>query len=71
MKIDKCKKLGVQKQQLDIPVFSCCWWNFMNKDDQIWLMMKYGYDNPFDPKRLKSDEIIKIYKLEHELINYK
>lgn len=60
-------KLEEQTEQLDIPVVSRSWWNFMNEEDQIWLMMKYGYDNPFDPKRVKSEEMTKIYKLEHGL----
>ncbi len=51
--------------QLTIPDVILSWWNFMNEDDQIWLMMKYGYDNSLSPKRVKREEIIKMYKLEH------
>ncbi len=42
------------------------WWNFKNEDDQIWLMMAHGFDTPFDPKRVKLDEMIKMYDLEHK-----
>jgi len=43
------------------------WWKFMNEDNQIWLMMKYGYVYPFDSKRLKLEEMVKMYKLEHNM----
>lgn len=40
------------------------WWKFQSEDEQIFLMMKYGYNNPFDPQRVKQDEILKIYQNE-------
>lgn len=42
------------------------WWNSLSEDDKIWFMMKYGFDTPFGPKRVKADEIIKLYNLEHK-----
>lgn len=45
-------------QQADV---SRSWWNFQSKDDQIWLMMKYGYDDPLNPERVKVDEMVKMY----------
>lgn len=41
------------------------WWTSKGEDDQIWLMMKYGFSTPFDPKRVKTDEIVKIYNSEY------
>ncbi len=40
------------------------WWNFKSEYEQIWLMMQYGWDNPFDPKRVKFSEMEKMYNLE-------
>jgi len=56
------KEQKPQPRQADV---SRSWWNFKNEDDQIWLMMKYGYDTPFDPKRVTIAEIIKMYDAEH------
>lgn len=43
------------------------WWNNLNNDDQMWLMMKYGFDTPFNPNRVTNDQIIKLYNLEHNI----
>lgn len=40
------------------------WWNSLSTDDQMWIMMKYGFDN-FNPSRVTQEEIVKLYKLEH------
>lgn len=40
------------------------WWNNLSEEDKIWIMMKYGYENPFDPKRVKNEEIEQIFELE-------
>ncbi len=42
------------------------WWNMKSEDDQMWLMMCCGFSTPFDPKRVKSDEKKKIWKLVQE-----
>jgi hypothetical protein len=55
------KKQMPQSCQTDV---SRSWWNFKSEDDQIWLMMKYGYDTPFDPKRVKVAEMVKMYEAE-------
>lgn len=41
------------------------WWKNLSEEDQIWIMMKYGFDNPFNPKRISSEEIEKLYFLEN------
>lgn len=40
------------------------WWNFQSEDEQIWLMMKYGWDTPFNPNRVRYEEMEKMYDLE-------
>ena len=40
------------------------WWNNLSTDDKMWLMMKYGFDTPFKPSRVTSDEITKLYSSE-------
>ncbi len=55
-----------KSKELDMSVVSRNWWNNMNEDNQIWLMMKYGYLTPFDPKRVKVAEMIKMYEAEHK-----
>ncbi len=35
--------------------------------DKIWIMMKYGYANKFDPNRVTVAEINELYKREHNL----
>lgn len=42
------------------------WWNYKSEDEQIWLMMKHGFSNPFDPNRVKISEIEKMYKIEEK-----
>ena len=41
------------------------WWYNLSTDDQVWMMMKYGFEN-FNAGRVTSNEIIKLYNLEHE-----
>lgn len=43
------------------------WWGLQNEDDKMWLMMKYGFNNPFKPERLTEEEIFKIYNIEINL----
>jgi len=43
------------------------WWNFQSEDEQIFLMMKYGYSTPFDPKRVKVSEMVAMYKREKNM----
>ncbi len=52
-----------QSSQIDV---SCSWWNLKSEDDQIWLMLKYGYGTPVDPKRVKVSDMVKIYEAEHK-----
>lgn len=40
------------------------WWNMLSEDDQIWIMMKHGFES-FNPKKVTSEQIEKLYKLEH------
>ena len=40
------------------------WWNMQSLDNQIWLLMKHGFEN-FNPKNVKLEQISKLYKLEH------
>ena len=42
------------------------WWSIKSEDDQIWLMMKHGFDTPFKPKRVTTEEINKLYELEQD-----
>lgn len=42
------------------------WWNNLNIDDQMWIMMKYGFDT-FKPNCVTNDQIIKLYNLEHDI----
>jgi len=44
------------------------WWNNLSTDDQMWLMVKYGFNTPFNPNRVISDEINKLYDLEKKPI---
>ena len=59
---DEAMTVSPNGQQTDV---SRSWWNAKSEDDQIWLMMKYGYHTPFDPKRVKVAEMAKMYYAEH------
>ena len=42
------------------------WWGLKNKEDQMWIMMKYGFNTPFDPSRITLHQLEEIYNLENE-----
>jgi hypothetical protein len=37
------------------------WWNFQTEDEQIWLMMQFGFAGPFNPKKVKIDEMVQMH----------
>jgi len=42
------------------------WWNNLSTDDQMWIMMKYGFSDNFNPNRVTQEEVIKLYNLEYD-----
>ena len=63
MKTDE-SKFKAQQEQLDIPVVSRSWWRVLSEDDQMWIMMKCGFEK-FNPKNVTSEQIQKLYTIEH------
>lgn len=55
----------MEKSRLKTLADSNNWWSGLSEDDKIFIMMKYGYDNPFNPNRVTMGEVFKIYKLEN------
>ena len=45
------------------------WWNKLCKEDQMWIMMKYGFET-FNPNIVTTEQIIKLYNLEHNIKVY-
>ncbi len=37
------------------------WWNMQTEDEQIWLMMQFGFAGPFNPKKVKPDEMVQMH----------
>ena len=63
MKTNKCE-FETPSQQLNISAVSRSWWGMLSEDDQIWIMMRYGFET-FKPKNLTSEQIEKLYTLEN------
>ena len=40
------------------------WWKKIGHDEQMFMMMKYGFDNPFTPSRVTSEQVKNIYSIE-------
>ena len=40
------------------------WWNNLSEDEQIWIMMKHGFES-FNPKKVNQNQIKNLYELEH------
>jgi hypothetical protein len=55
----------MKKKNLKDSDVSRNWWNSKNEDEQMFLMLKYGYNSPFKPERVKVEEMVKMYNAEH------
>lgn len=38
------------------------WWNNLSTEDQQWQMMSAGYGIPFEPRRVKDTDILKMFE---------
>jgi len=40
------------------------WWEDLTEDDQIWILMKHGFEN-FNLKNITAEQILEIWELEN------